>query len=97
MNCLVFQKEFLIEDSLPIPSHTTSPSLDEDRPLVWLVVVHFICPMVSSVLHYCTIFTFPQPSQFIVKMKHFHYSRELHEEIVRKAFSTFMETKPESN
>ena len=92
-----------IHSFVPLPSAIfhrrllSNSTLDEDQPLMWLVVVHFICPMVSSVLHYCTIFTFPQPSQFVVKMKHFHYSRELHEEIVRKAFSTFVETKPESN
>ena len=33
----------------------TSP-LDEDWPLVWLVMVHFACPMISYITHYCTVF-----------------------------------------
>ena len=45
--------------------YTTSPSLVEDWPLVWLVLVHFACPMISSVPHYCTVYTFHCPSQFV--------------------------------
>ena len=52
---------------------TTSPSLDEDQPLVWLVVVHFACPMISSIPHYCTVSTFHSPPQFVLKTEHFHY------------------------
>ena len=29
--------------------YTTSLSLHEDWPLVWLVVVHFTCPTISSI------------------------------------------------
>ena len=53
--------------------YTTSPSLDEDWPLVWLMVAHFACPTISSVPHYCTVSTFHRPSQFVLKMEHFHY------------------------
>ena len=53
--------------------YTTSPFLDEDRPLVWLVVVDFACPTISSVPHYCTVSTFHRPSQFVLKMERFHY------------------------
>ena len=65
--------------------YTTSPSLDEDQPLVWLVVVHFTCSMISSVPHYCTVSTFHCPSQLVLKMERF--SRESHaENTVKKAF-----------
>ena len=53
--------------------HTTSPSLDEDQPLVWLVVVHFACPTISSVPHYCTVSTFLHSSKFVFKTERFHY------------------------
>ena len=53
--------------------YTTSPSLDEDQPLVWLVVVHFNCPMISSNPHYCTVSTFHHLSQFVLKAKRLHY------------------------
>ena len=53
--------------------YTTSPSLDEDWPLVWLVAVHFACPTVSSIPHYCTVSTFHRPSQFVLKMERFRY------------------------
>ena len=53
--------------------YTTSPSLDAARPLAWLVVVHFTCPMISSVPHYCTLSTVHHPSQLVFKKEHFHY------------------------
>ena len=53
--------------------YTTSPSLDEDQPLLWLVMVYFACPTISSVPHYCTVSTFHCPSQFVLKTEHFHY------------------------
>ena len=53
--------------------YTTSPSLDEDQPLVWLVVVHFACPTISSIPQCCTVSTFHRPSQFVLKMECFHY------------------------
>ena len=53
--------------------YTTSPTLDEDQPLVWLVVVHFICPMISSIPHCCTVSTFHRLSQFVLKTECFHY------------------------
>ena len=52
---------------------TTSPSLHEDWPLVWLVVVHFACPTISSIPHYCTVSTSRCLSQFVLKTEHFHY------------------------
>ena len=53
--------------------YTTSPSLDEDWPLVWLVVVHFACLTISSIPHCCTASTFHCPSQFVLKTERFHY------------------------
>ena len=53
--------------------YTTSPSLDEDWPLVWLAVVHFACPMISSVPHYWTVSISHCLSQFVLKTEHFHY------------------------
>ena len=53
--------------------YTTSPSLDEDRPLAWLAVVHFACPMISSVPHYWTVSISHCLSQFVLKTEHFHY------------------------
>ena len=53
--------------------YTRSPSLDEDQSLMWLVPAHFACPLLSSIPHYCTVFTFHCPSQFVLKMEHFHY------------------------
>ena len=35
--------------------YTISPSLDEDWPLMLLVVVHFTCPMISSISSHVTI------------------------------------------
>ena len=48
--------------------YTTSPFSDEDWHLVWLVVVHFTCPMISFVPHYCQVSTFHHPSQFFPLM-----------------------------
>ena len=53
--------------------YTTSPSLDEDQTLVWLVVVHFACPTISSIPYYCTVSTFHRPSQFVLKTECFCY------------------------
>ena len=47
--------------------------MDEDRPLVRLVVVHFTCPTISSVPHYCTVSTFHRLSQFVLRMQRFRY------------------------
>ena len=52
---------------------TVSPSLHEYQPLVWLVVVHFACPTISSIPRYCTISTSRCPSQFVLKTEHFLY------------------------
>ena len=65
-NHLVFWKEFIIENSLPVPPYTLSPSLDEHQPLVCLLVVHFAGPMGSSIPHYCTESTFHHPSQYVL-------------------------------
>ena len=81
--------------------YTTSPSLDEDQPLVWLVVVHFTCPMIPSILHYCTVSTFHRQSQFVLKMEHSHYiSVENHMwKYGQKGFShlIYVEPKHQSN
>ena len=53
--------------------YTTSPSLDESWPLVWLVAVCFTCPTDSSVPHYCTVSTFHCLSQFVFKIEHFYF------------------------
>ena len=42
-------------------------------PMVWLAVVHFTCPTISSIPHYCTLSIFHHPLQFILKMKCFCY------------------------
>ena len=51
----------LVPWSLLFPSnptmYITSPSLEEEQCLVWLVEIHFTCPMISSVPHYCTVST----------------------------------------
>ena len=52
---------------------TTLPFLDEDWPLVWLVVIHFAWPTISSIPHYCTVSTFHHPSPFVLKTEHFCY------------------------
>ena len=66
---MVFWKELIIEDSLPA---TTSLSLNEEWPLVCLVVVHFTCPMIFSL-----------PITICCKTGTFslHLSRGLHVEI----------------
>ena len=33
-------------------TYTTQPSLDEEWPLVWLGLVRFTCPKISSIPHY---------------------------------------------
>ena len=45
--------------------------LDQDRPLVWLVVVHFACPLVSSIPCFCSVSTFHYLPQFVLKMELF--------------------------
>ena len=68
-----------IHSFVPLPSAIfhrrllSNSTLDEDQPLMWLVVVHFICPMVSSIPHYCTEPLFHHLSQFVLKMEHFRY------------------------
>lgn len=59
INCLVFQKELTIEDSLSTPPHIQYHQL-------WMKigfwcgwwVVHFTCPKISSIPHYHTVSTF---------------------------------------
>ena len=53
--CWAFWKKLTTGDFVPIPP---SLSLDEDWPLLWLVVVHLACPTISSVPHYCIVSTF---------------------------------------
>ena len=70
--------------------YTTSPSLADNRPLAWLLVVHSACPMIAPIPHYCTATTFHRPSQFVLKMEHFCYVsvdfRESHVEIRSRRF-----------
>ena len=56
----------------------STPSIHTAHSLVWLVVVRFTCPQISSV-HYCTV-SFHHWSQFVLKTKRFllHFSTELH-------------------
>ena len=81
--------------------YTTSPSSDEDRRLVWLVVVHFSCPRISSIPHCCTVSTFLCPSQFVLKMGCFHYvlAENLMQKYGQEGFFplTYVEPKHQSN
>ena len=65
--------------------HTTSPSLDEDWSLVWLVVVHFTCPTLL------TLSSFHHSSQcFKNRTFLLHLSRQSHAEIgTRRVFFFF--------
>ena len=65
-------KELIIEGSLLIPLHTQQYlfSLNEDWPLM---VAYFAYPTISSVPHYCIVSVFHCLSQFLLKMKWFHY------------------------
>ena len=56
-------------------THATSPSLDEDWPLVWLVV-HFACPTISSIPHYCTVSTSHHNHHLVLKTEQFCFSRD---------------------
>ena len=67
--------------------YTTSPSLDEDWHLVWLVMIHFGCPQTTSIPHYCTVSTFHHPSQFVLKTTFsLCFNRESHVEIWSRRF-----------
>ena len=84
------RSSFIIEDWLSSNStiYTTSPSLDEDWPLVWLLLVHFACSMISSVPHYCIAYIFFIAHHDLFKNGTFllHLSRELHLEIWSRRF-----------
>ena len=75
--------------------------MDEERLLVWLVVVHFTCPTISSIPHYRRVSTFHHPSQVVLKMECFRYVSV--ENIMRKygqeGFSrlTYVEPKHQSD
>ena len=88
---LVFRKELIIKDSSNPTIHTPSPSLDEDQPLVSLAVVNFDCPMISSTPHYCTVYIFHCPSQFVFKTEKnlLRLSIELHLQICLRRFFFF--------
>ena len=62
------------------------------RTSLWLLVVHFTCPIISSIPHYCKVFSFHCPSQFVSKTNFsLHLSRESHAEIwARKFFFSLM-------
>ena len=89
---LVFRKELIIKDSSNPTVHTPSPSLDEDWPLVSLAVVHFDCRMISSIPHYCTVYIFHCPSQFVFKTEKnlLCLNIELHSEICLRRFFFFL-------
>ena len=80
---LVFLEGVLTRRLLSTPTmYKTSTSWDEDRTLAQLVMVHFTCPVISSVSCYCTVSTFYLLSQSVLKMEYLHFfSRELHVEI----------------
>ena len=52
--------------------HTTSPSLDEDWPLVWLVI-DFACPTISSIPHYYMASTSHYTHHLVLKTEQFCY------------------------
>ena len=65
--------------------YTISTSLDEDRSLVWLVVVHCTSPRsVCSTLLYSIQFSLP--SQFVLKTEHSHYVLENHTQKYNQGF-----------
>ena len=65
--------------------YTISTSLDEDRSLVWLVVVHCTSPRsVCSTLLYSIQFS--SPSQFVLKTEHSHYVLENHMQKYNQGF-----------
>ena len=53
--------------------YTAPPPLDGEWPLVWLMVVRFACPVISSISHYCKVSTIHWLLQFILKTEHFCY------------------------
>ena len=62
--------------------YTRSPSLDEDRSLMWLVPVHFACPVIfHSTLLYSIHFSLPITICFKNGTFSLHLSREFHVEI----------------
>ena len=80
--------------------YTTLPSLDEDWPLVWLVVGgHFTFPVIFSIPHYCTVPSFHRPTEFVLKNGFsLCFSRKLQVEIrSRRFFFTYVEPKHQSD
>ena len=67
---MVFQKEFIIEDSLPIPPYT-------QHHLLWMKIGLWYGrwwftspgPTIFSILHYCKVSAFHHLSQFVLKME----------------------------
>ena len=98
LNCSVFQKTLHTRGLPSSPTiYTTSP-LDENWPLVWLVVVHFTCFTVSSILRFYTVYTFHCLSQFVLKTEYLHL-RESNVEIWSRKFFhlTYVEPKHRSD
>ena len=97
INHLVFWKEF---PSNPIV-YATSPSLYEEQSLVWFMVIHFTCPMVSSVPHYVQYPQYSLPITICFKNETFslHFSRESHAKIWSRRFFhlTYVEHKHQRN
>ena len=78
-----------------------SPSLEEDQPVVWLVVVHFTCPTIfyAPTLLYRIHLSLPITICFKNKMFLLCLSRESHAEIWSKVFFclTYVESKHQSD
>ena len=71
INCLVFQKEIIIEDSLPIHTHSVT-FFGWKSAFSVLVVVHLNCSMICSIAHYGIVSTFHHPHNLIKCRIFFH-------------------------
>ena len=70
--------------------YTRSPSLDEDRSLMWLVPVHFACPVIfHSTLLYSIHFSLPITICFKNGTFSLHFSKDSHVEIQSRRFFRF--------
>ena len=73
INRLVFWRELIIEDSLPVPPFTQHHLLWMKTRL-WCGCWWFISlAPVSSIPYFCAVFTLHRPSQFVLKMRCFCY------------------------
>ena len=72
INCLVFQKEIIIEDSLPIHTHSIT-FFEWKSAFSVLVVVHFTCSIICSIAHCGIVSTFHHLSQFVLNAECFFH------------------------